>query len=83
MLSELTASKQSCGIFYLIFLQGLHHQRIILPELSKQLAPVRGPPEQDLICNNLKNSEKTDHATPVNINLAQCQQIWAFLPSPD
>lgn len=63
------------GVFDLIFLQGLHHQRVILPELSKQLAPVRGPPEQDLTWNNFKKSKKTDHATAVDINLIPCQRI--------
>lgn len=46
------------GSFYLVLLQGLHHQCIILPELSKQLAPAGGPSEQDLICNSSKNSKK-------------------------
>lgn len=42
----------------LIFLQGLHHQHIIFPELSDQLALVRGPSEQDLTCKNVEKSNK-------------------------
>lgn len=76
--SEPAAKQQSCGTSYLVFLQGLHHQRVILPELSKQLAPVRGPFEQDLICNNVKDS-KTDHTTPVNIKVVANLSIF-YLP---
>lgn len=72
---ELTGSQMSWGqvFLYLIFLQGLHHQCVILPELSKQLDPGRGPSEQDLTWNNFKESKKTDVA--VNVNLKQRQQV--------
>ena len=44
-------------VLYLVFFQGLHHQRIILPELSKQLAPVGGPFKQGLTCSDIKNGD--------------------------
>lgn len=48
----------TAGNVNLIFLQGLHHKHIIFPELSDQLALVRGPSEQNLTCKNVEKSNK-------------------------
>lgn len=45
------AVKHWYRISYLVFLQSLHHQYVILPEVSEQLGLGGGPVKQVLICN--------------------------------
>lgn len=59
-LSACLNNKPTVEVFYLVFLQCLHHQCVVLPELSEQLAPVRSPSEQDLLCSN-RWRERTVH----------------------
>lgn len=51
-------TNSAAGNVNLVFLQRLHYQHVIFPELSDQLALVRRPSEEDLACNKVKNSPK-------------------------